>query len=62
MPKRGTKKPKKPVKHHVVAEFHEPLANPEELAHAVIPAFTEEPVVVVALPKSAWQKFLDWIG
>jgi hypothetical protein len=53
MPKRNKKHPKskKPVKHHVIAE----------IAPTAIPArvFTKEPVVVVALPKSAWQKFLD---
>jgi hypothetical protein len=50
------------VPHAVLVEFEEPIVEQEVLKPVAIPAFTAEPVVVVALPKSGWQKFKDWLN
>lgn len=59
-----------PVKHHVIAEIKPPIAEalplsiPIEAEH-IAPLADEsgdvhDTVIIVAVPKSAWQKFLDF--
>jgi|HubBroStandDraft_6_1064221.scaffolds.fasta_scaffold705017_3 hypothetical protein len=69
-PKHSKRHAKKPIKHHVIAEVY-PENVPsieDDISLPSVPAKTiaelnaqdsREPVVIVAVPKSAWQKFLD---
>lgn len=70
MPKKKSKK--EPVKHHVIAQFTRQDVQEHGAPTHVLPSVPveallevtqhEDEVVAVVLPKSAWQKFLDWLS
>jgi hypothetical protein len=61
-------KTKKRIKKHHTEKIPEyiPTKFPEHIPIGVIEpehvAAIKEPLVVAAVPKSTWEKFLDWIG